>query len=806
MLNNSEILNKYPTLPHLQAAPEWKSLSIRDRIALIGEYKTRKEIGNETENNNQSTIDVKINRNEQEQSKETKTHVQSSTQETNSTFGRETEIKDERKNETFSLDISLNESQQAAVNLAGQGKSFVLTGAAGSGKTTTERAIFQALLNAGFRPRDIAAGAFTRVATGNTRKAISKDLELAITLKDRIKTLHKHLEFAPMWYQDPETGKNKMRFVEGRNESNPFGFKILIIDEAPMCDLLLYQKIYTAMKDGTIVIFVGDINQLPPIFGKSIFNYALHQLPVIELNKIYRQADDSGVLQNAWRILDGQIPVKNKDTEIIWWDETKTKKMGQGRAAMALGKAGGFFDKKHEKGEYNPYTDIILIPWNEQEIGTKAINNWIAQFLGDKRKAIVHEIIAGRNKVYLAVGDLILVDKQLCEITAIEHNPGYIGKTPKIASQNLLRSGHYRATLKEDEDHDAELDENSMTGYADINIDEVADDERKNQASAVVSYKYADLDADAKDPDEGIVEYQLSTAGDFGEAGFSLGYATTCHKAQGSEWRKVFIIMHSDHSTKGNFVSREWLYTAVTRAREKLVILAKEEILERAVNNQIIRGKTLEEKIQHINAKSAGDIDTYPVIKTGEWASVNEEEEVEEPKEKERFTAYIPPTPKNITKFSDLSVYVSADVKARCISMLIRKWDEAKKIWGDSIGNCPTISFDCQKGNTLGLANPAKHHIKLNPVYLSSIMPEWVLNEQINKTIPHEVCHLVTARYVNMTGHGKDWEMAMRLMQEQPSQYYNGPTLPDWKESARKLLNNPNAIINDENLNEGEEE
>ena len=218
------------------------------------------------------------------------------------------------------------------------------------------------------------------------------------------------------------------------------------------------------MKDGTIVIFIGDINQLPPVFGKSIFNYALHQLPVIELNKIYRQADDSGILQNAWNILDGKIPVKNKDTEITWFDEAKTKIMGQGRAMLALGKENGYFHKKYKKGEYNPKTDIILSPWNVQECGTESINAWIAQFLGNERKAIVHEIIASRRKVYLAIGDLILVDKQLCEITNIEHNPGYIGKAPKIASTHLLRTGHYRAAMKDGEEPHTELDEDSMVG------------------------------------------------------------------------------------------------------------------------------------------------------------------------------------------------------------------------------------------------------------------------------------------------------------------------------------------------------
>lgn len=754
---------KYPDLKALQESADWRNIPIRERLGIISDFKQKKELSTDS-------VPIPI-----------------------------VENVSVRQEQTFSLNITLDKSQLAAIELVKKGVSFVITGAAGTGKTTLERAIFKALLDMGHPARHIAIGALTRVATGNTRKALARDTELFKQVSTCIQTLHKHLEFKPEYYEDIETGKNKMRFVETRNENRPFSFKILNIDEAPMCDLLLYEKLYAAMLPGTIVIFIGDINQLPPVFGKSIFNFALHQLPVIELTKIYRQADDSGVLQNAWNILDGKIPVKNKDTEIIWWDEVKTKKMSQSRAGMALGKAGGFFQKRHIKGDYDPLTDAILSPWNEQEMGTKAMNNWIAQFMGDERKVIVHEIIAGRRNIYLAKGDLILVDKNLCIITNIMHNPGYAGRSTKIASENLLRTGFYRAAESKDANHDIEA-HMELTGYADINVDDVADDERKNQASAIITYKYAEKLAEDT-PDE---EYQLQTAGDFSPAGFSLGYVTTCHKAQGSEWRKVFILLHEEHATKGSFVSREWIYTATTRAREKICYIATEKILQKAVDNQIIRGKTLEEKIAHINAKATVDMSSYPVIKPGEWAPLGEPDEIiiEQKKPALNMPEKIEVRSCTVTDFQK---YVPLHVKELAKSNLIKHWDSAKRIWGDVLGDYPSLTFDCQRGKTIGLAIPKYHQIKLNPIYLSAKQPE-LYSYICNETVIHEICHLITARYVNMTGHGKDWEMAMRLMQQEPKQYYSGPMLPNWVTTARALMNDWTIVINSEELLEGEEE
>ena len=104
---------------------------------------------------------------------------------------------------------------------------------------------------------------------------------------------------------------------------------------------------------------------------------------------------------------------------------------------------GQAFPKFKEIGKYNPETDIILSPFAVQPLGTDNINNIIAQMLGQEREAVVHQVIAGREKHYLAVGDKVMVDKQVGFITAINRNGLYTGKDTLPESTGLSRFGVY---------------------------------------------------------------------------------------------------------------------------------------------------------------------------------------------------------------------------------------------------------------------------------------------------------------------------------------------------------------------------
>lgn len=499
--------------------------------------------------------------------------------------------------QTFSLSIALNERQLMARDMALSGKSFVLIGAAGTGKTTCQREVARALWEQGklksinfsskkgtedYGP-SFAAVAFTRRAAANLRRAIHKDPELADIFITNIRTIHSLLEYEPVYFTDDVTQKETMRFMPRRNAGNKLEITHLVVEEASMVGAYdLWAALYEALPEGVQIIFIGDINQLTPVFGPSILNYALIQLPVIELNHVYRQAGDSGILENAHRILRGEAVKPAHDVHIV--TGKNDQHVSQERTSMAMYK---MFQDMFNKGLYDPEQDMILSPYNEQPLGTKNMNAWIAQFLGEHRNAVVHHVIAGFNQHYLAVGDKVMYDKQDAIITKITPNMRYMGKAPMPASTGLSRFGTHTGR-----GHEQSLDDlENQPGYANFSLETIVEDnqERKMSASHLVDIEVIDTGA----------KLTLEAAGDFGPQTFQLGYVLTGHKAQGCEWRHVFILFHPAHRT---MIFREWLYTAWTRAAKGLWVFSKQWLLDKAVLNPRIKGDTLEDKIAYFNS------------------------------------------------------------------------------------------------------------------------------------------------------------------------------------------------------------
>jgi len=500
----------------------------------------------------------------------------------------------------FSLSISLNDKQLLAKELAFSGKSFCLVGAAGTGKTTAQREIAKALVAQNllrthtFKIQgtkdyvvapSIAFVAYTRIASGNLKKAIHKDSTLASLLEHNVTTIHNLLEYAPETYFDAVDNKEKFRFVPRRTASNPLDITHLIVEESSMVGLDLWEKFFAALRTGVQIIFIGDINQLPPVFGTSVLNYGLVQLPVVCLTEVYRQAGDSLVLKNAHNILAGSMVEEGEDYRII---EGGNVQHSQSTLSVALGKQ---FPTWMDKGIYSPEEDIILSPWNKHQLGTTNMNNWIAQELGKRRNATVFEIVTGIAKIYLAVGDKVMYNKQVGTIAKISRNSAYRGKPAQREGTDLTRFG-IRVGKANDELNLVEASEEEMfAGYENISLDEMLNEDSKDKVLS--SSHIVDLELETGEV------HTLSSVGDFSPANFTLGYCLTVHKAQGCEWRRVFLIMHRDHKIS---LSRELFYTASTRAREQVYLIAKKSVIESAIKSQRIKGNTVEEKIEFFNS------------------------------------------------------------------------------------------------------------------------------------------------------------------------------------------------------------
>jgi len=186
------------------------------------------------------------------------------------------------------LAISLADKQIEAVRCAIENKAMVITGGPGTGKTTIINAVLK--IFAQLKTRIMLAA-----PTGRAAKRMSE------TSGFEAKTIHRMLEFS----------LQKGGFQ--RNEDKPLDSDVLIIDEASMIDTILMYHLLKAIPTFTTLILVGDVNQLPSVGAGNILNdiIASSAVPVVALDKIFRQAQTSQIIVNAHKINEGIVPFLN---------------------------------------------------------------------------------------------------------------------------------------------------------------------------------------------------------------------------------------------------------------------------------------------------------------------------------------------------------------------------------------------------------------------------------------------------------------------------------------------------------------
>jgi len=183
------------------------------------------------------------------------------------------------------LDIQLTEKQKEGVKTAIKQKVMVLTGGPGTGKTTIIKAILEIYRR--LTPK-IVLGA----PTGRAAKRMSEAAGW------EAKTLHRVLEWSPK-----EMGFKK-------DGDHPLDADVVIVDEASMIDNLLMHHFLKAVPRGSVLVLVGDVNQLPSVGAGNVLKdiIASGLVPVVELNEIFRQAMGSLIITNAHRINQGKFP------------------------------------------------------------------------------------------------------------------------------------------------------------------------------------------------------------------------------------------------------------------------------------------------------------------------------------------------------------------------------------------------------------------------------------------------------------------------------------------------------------------
>lgn len=252
------------------------------------------------------------------------------------------------------LHINLAEKQKEAVRSAITNKVIVITGGPGTGKTTITKVILEIL--------SLATDKILLTApTGRAAKRMSE------ATGREAKTIHRLLEFSPI-----DAGFK-------RNEENPLDCDAVIIDEASMIDNLLAYHLVKAIPKTAVVIFIGDINQLPSVGAGNVLKDIIYSevFAVTELNEIFRQAKSSKIIVNAHKIIQGEYPQidNNSDSDFYFIQEKDTEKISTKVTELV-------HKRIPQKFGFDAIKDIqVLTPMNRGIIGTSGLNESLQNVL-----------------------------------------------------------------------------------------------------------------------------------------------------------------------------------------------------------------------------------------------------------------------------------------------------------------------------------------------------------------------------------------------------------------------------------------
>ena len=330
----------------------------------------------------------------------------------------------------------------------------------------------------------------------------------------------------------------------GLNEESPLITDLLIIDEASMIDILLMNNLLKAINPGTRLILVGDIDQLPSVGPGNVLRDIIESaiVKVVKLDEIFRQGEESMIVVNAHRINHGEYPFLNeKDKDFYFIREENTKNIVNIILDLCKARLPNFYGIDSLK-------DIqILTPMKKGDVGINALNKHLQDSLNPQ----------SYNKSEKQIGDEIfrVGDK----VMQIKNN--YSTEWEIVRDGEIVEKG--------------EGVYNGDFGY-------ILDIDKENNTILVLF------------DEEKEVEYTFSQLDEL-----KLSYATTVHKSQGSEFKVVIMPIYWGPPM---LLTRNLLYTAITRAKDLVVLVGEERYLRNMINNNRIakRYSSLDTKIRNI--------------------------------------------------------------------------------------------------------------------------------------------------------------------------------------------------------------
>ena len=318
------------------------------------------------------------------------------------------------------------------------------------------------------------------------------------------------------------TDSDQLEFM--KNEEEPIKADVIIVDEVSMVDILLMYSLLRAVKEGTRLILVGDSDQLPSVGAGNVLKDLIDSnvINVVELNEIFRQARESMIVVNAHKINNGQpLHLNAKGKDFFFIKKSTNEEILQEIIGLVNERLPKFYNVDKIK-------DIqVLASMRKGDLGVNNLNVELQKYLNQPEKYKVEESF---QKRIFRVGDKVM---------QIKNN-----YTKKWENEDSTDSGE--GVYNGDIGYVYHIDKEKRTVY--IIFDN----------SKIVSYKYDELDE------------------------LDHSFCTTIHKSQGSEFPVVVIPITW---APPMLLSRNLIYTAVTRAKKLVVLVGDVKYLEYMIKN-----------------------------------------------------------------------------------------------------------------------------------------------------------------------------------------------------------------------------
>ncbi|MCD4669452.1 MAG: ATP-dependent RecD-like DNA helicase [Actinomycetia bacterium] len=259
--------------------------------------------------------------------------------------------------------IELDAIQIESIIKALMEKVIIITGSPGTGKSTILNFIIKILERENKK-------VLMAAPTGRASKRMTE-----ITGRES-KTIHRLLSFNP----------KLNKFL--KNEENPINADVIVIDEASMLDIRLTRSLLSAIRKNTSIVFVGDIDQLPPVGPGYVLGDLIRSgaVPVSELKTIYRQEGESQIIRNAHRVRDGEYPdIRRSGLEDFYFIE-KNDPAGTVELIIHL-----LTKKIPSSFNMDPHTDVqVLVPTNRGICGVLNLNSRIQEAVNPGSGGVIH--------------------------------------------------------------------------------------------------------------------------------------------------------------------------------------------------------------------------------------------------------------------------------------------------------------------------------------------------------------------------------------------------------------------------------